>query len=372
MTRSSWGSVTKMGRDRWRVRWLEWRGNERFRASKVLRCTKREADAYLAKMRVEHESRNTGTVCPTFRQCWEEWYLPELNARMADGTLAYNTYKLYDVQWRHRVMPRWGDTRIDAVASSDYQSWLLTLSPVNARHANILVGNMVTCAIRHDVRGVNFKNVSYRLPKEKRSLSADDVYTVDEFTSICRDLIAADSVCAVPAVLMAFGSCRVGEACAPLCSDVSEVEVSGWRIAVVRIDKQLPEHGSRTEKPKTPESIRPIVLWGEWANFILGREGTYLNDNGLGEPVPRQTVATHWRRYFSESGTDARYLPMTKLRNSWETFMRWGLRVDKDKIDKMMGHTSADVRSKHYDRPDEIMFAETVADALSRSKLGTL
>ena len=122
MTRSSWGSVTKMGRDRWRVRWLEWRGNERFRASKVLRCTKREADAYLAKMRVEHESRNTGTVCPTFRQCWEEWYLPELNARMADGTLAYNTYKLYDVQWRHRVMPRWGDTRIDAVASSDYQA----------------------------------------------------------------------------------------------------------------------------------------------------------------------------------------------------------------------------------------------------------
>ena len=63
---------------------------------------------------------------------------------------------------------------------------------------------------------------------------------------------------------------------------------------------------------------------------------------------------------------------MTKLRNSWETFMRWGLRVDKDKIDKMMGHTSTDVRSKHYDRPDEIMFAETVADALSRSKLGTL
>lgn len=375
MPRSSWGTVQKLGRDRWRVRWLEWRGSERHRASKVLRCTKREADAFLARMRVEHEFRNSGASCPTFRECWDGWYLPELQRRMADGSLAWNTYKLYDVQWRHRVLHRWGDAVMSEVKASDYQAWLLTLSHVDARHANVLVGNMVNCCIRHDVRGIDFKSVSYRLPRDTRRPDPSDVYTLEEYSAICRGLIDAGSVCAVPAVLMAFGSARVGEACAPLSSDVSEVEVKGERMAVVRIDKQLQEHGREATGLKTSESERPIVIWGEWASFILERAGSgeeHLNGNGVGGPVRRMTVADHWRRFFREGSTDVRYLPMMKLRNSWETFMRWGLGIDKDKIDKMMGHTSSDVRSKHYDRPDEIMFAETVADALSRNKLGTL
>lgn len=39
------------------------------------------------------------------------------------------------------------------------------------------------------------------------------------------------------------------------------------------------------------------------------------------------------------------------------------LRIDPTLIEKMMGHAGHTVTSRHYDRPDEEMFAEAVAKA---------
>lgn len=126
---------------------------------------------------------------------------------------------------------------------------------------------------------------------------------------------------------------------------------------------------------KNPESERPVVLPEPWSLRLLEiaddgrrREHDYLNDDGCGRPCSRAMISDAWRSAFRAGGPlhGVPYLRMQKLRNSWETFMRWELGVDKDKIDKMMGHTSPDVRSIYYDRPDEIMFAETVAEAYER------
>lgn len=370
--RSSWGSVSQLSPGRFRIRWHEWVGFSKVRKSKVMRCTRREADAELARLRGIHELPQDGAPCPTFAECWDRWYLPELMSRIDDGTLTKRTFMLYRTQWRCRVLPRWGDTVMRDVKASEYQEWLLTLGGTEARHGNILIGNMVSCAIHHDVRGIDFKTVKYRMPKEERKTSPDDIYTLDEYTQICRELVEADSVCAIPAILMAFGSCRVGEACGALCEDVHELEVGDRRFAVVDLRWQLPEHGMELEKPKTPESIRPVIIWGEFADIILHRLQSgeaFLNDDGTGRPVARQTLSGHWRKAFKTGAVTQRYLPMTKLRNSWQTFMRWGLGIDKDKVDRMMGHSSSDVRSRYYDRPDEVLFAEAVAEGLARWEL---
>lgn len=363
--RSSWGCVTRLGPGRFRLRWPEWEGGERVRRTKVMRCTRREADAELARLRVRLESPPDERPCPTFGEVWEGWYSPELEARVEEGSLKPRTAGLYAQLWNRHVSPRWDGVRLTEVEPSGYQAWLLTLTRANGTLSDVLVGNLVKCARRHGVRGVEFKEVSYRVSRAAPNAGADDVYKLEELESLCD--AARGEACEVPAILAAFGSCRTGEACAPLVSDVSARQTPWGRVAVVTVDKQL-ARGGELIPPKNPQSARAVVVPEPWAARVLeaagerGREGLpYLNDDGCGEPVGRYAVNQSWRRVVAASGLKA--LPFTKLRNSWETMMRWALHVDKDLIDKMMGHTSADVRSRHYDRPDEEQFAETVARA---------
>lgn len=68
-----------------------------------------------------------------------------------------------------------------------------------------------------------------------------------------------------------------------------------------------------------------------------------------------------WTELLSASGIARR--PFKNLRNSWETNCHWVLRIDPTLIEKMMGHAGHTVTSRHYDRPDEEMFAEAAAKA---------
>lgn len=365
--RSSWGCVTRLGPGRFRLRWPEWDGTKRVRRTKVMRCTRREADAELARLRVRLETPADERPCPTFGEVWAEWYAPEMEARIADGSLTTRTRNMYAGLWKRHVSQRWAGIAMDTVMPSDYQAWLLTLTASNGHHSDVLVGNLVNSAKRHGVRGIEFKDVSYRLSTKSVAKRVDDVYKLEELVVLCKT--ACGTVCEVPAILAAFASCRTGEACAPMLSDVSDAVTPWGRVAIIRIDKQLTTSGA-TISPKTAQSVRSVIVPEPWATRVLdiaherSRAGlVWLNDNGCGEPVPRNTVSDSWRRVVESAG--ARYLPLTKLRNSWETMSRWMLGIDKDLIDKMMGHTSNDVRSKHYDRPDEDMFAETVARAWS-------
>lgn len=333
-----------------------------------MRCTRREADAELARLRVKLESPPDERPCPTFEEVWREWYAPELGARVEEGSLKPRTSNMYGNLWNKYVGQRWGATKMDDVKPDIYQTWLLGLTKANGTLSDVLVGNLVKCAKLHGVRGIDFKDVSYRVSRAAPNAGIDDVYKLEEMESLCR--ASQGSICEVPAILAAFGSCRTGEACAALVADVSARETPWGRVVIVRIDKQLDNH-RQLIPPKNPQSVRSIIIPEPWATRITEivdqrtHEGlVYLNDNGCGEPARRTAVSSSWRKVTEEAGL--RHLPLTKLRNSWETMMRWVLHIDKDLIDKMMGHTSADVRSKHYDRPDEEQFAETVAEAWNR------
>lgn len=369
--RSTWGCVQKMGRDKWRLRYQTPEG----RRSKTVYGTRREADAEMAKLRVRLEEERALGPRPTFADCWENWYLPELERRLGDGSLRESTMRTYRNEWRHRLGPRWGASAMADVRPADFQEWLLTLGSVQANFSNILAGNMVKCAAFHGARGIEFKNVTYRLPRRGEKTSGKQVYTLDEIERVARAV--KGTLLEVPTMLGGLASCRNGEACAPTLEDVSTVSVGKLTVAAVRIDKQLVFKGNALAPVKNPQSNRIVVLPEPWSLRLLeiaeearASGHIYLNDDGCGEPVRRRLVNYEWRKAFEKNGAlcEFPYLPMQKLRNSWETYMRWELGVDKDKIDKMMGHTSADVRSMFYDRPDDVLFAETVAEAFAKRK----
>lgn len=377
--RRSWGSnepAARKGYRRLRFKADTGDGRGYMRRSKTIRGSKRDGDRELARLRVMYERQREDGPRPTFSQCWEQWYGPELDERLEAGTIRRRTVAVYRNQWANHVKPKWGDTLFTDVRPDDYQRWLLEhKNNQMARLSNVLVGNLVQCAVKHGVKGIEFRMVRYRLPpddRERRERNAT-VYSLDQVSSLVESL--RGTIMEAPAILCGLGSCRVGEACAPSLDDVSSMEVRGMRIALVRIDKQLSERGRTMEPVKNEDSVRTVAIAEPWSLRILEiaernrADGlTYLNDNGLCEPVGRAIIAQRWREFFRDGGTDLPYLPMQKLRNSWQTFMRWELGIDGDKIDRMMGHAGGDVRAKYYDRPDEMLFAETVADAFLRSR----
>ena len=50
--------------------------------------------------------------------------------------------------------------------------------------------------------------------------------------------------------------------------------------------------------------------------------------------------------------------------------MRWELGVPEDMLEKMMGHVGRNVGEVHYDRPDADVFADVVAEAWVRHRMG--
>ena len=81
-----------------------------------------------------------------------------------------------------------------------------------------------------------------------------------------------------------------------------------------------------------------------------------MTGNGIGGPTIQRTMRKAWVRDGGEH-------PFRNLRNSWQTWMRWELRVPPYLIEPMMGHAGHDVTSIHYDRPIAEEFADVMASA---------
>ena len=374
MPRSSWGTKTKVSKNKWRIRWCEWDGRDRVRKSKTLYpCTSREADDELRRLWQLHHLRpdEREVPCPTFAQCWEDWYAPQLETQVEKGELALSTRKNYTNLWRSNIAPRWADTPMDRVDSTGYQLWLNSLTPSIARLANITVGNMVNCARLHRVEGITFRDIRYRLPKARRDGGDGEleVYTLPELHVLFNE--AAGKPYESVVLLMGAGSCRVGEAAAAAVVDVSFEVYNGHLYAVYDLHRQF-AHGKDGFIPlKTPESKRPVVVAEPWSIRLrdIAKQRTadgelYMADSGTGSPMPRDMINRLWRTDFKAGEYSVRYLPMTKLRNSWATAMLWKHDVPSQMVDKMMGHAAKNILGRNYDRPDKQMFIEAVDRAL--------
>lgn len=372
MTRSSWGTKAKIAKNKWRIRWCEWDGLNRVRRSKTLcPCTSREADDELRRLwQLHHLPPNERVIpCPTFSQCWYEWYLPELNTRVEKGELADNTRKVYVTQWGAHIEKRWEKVMLDKVDVNEYQLWLKTLKPSVAKLSNITVGNLVTCAKLHGVKGITFKDVAYKMPKNDKTPNSElEVYTLPELHQLLKEVEGKRYESIV--MLMGIGSCRVGEATAASVDDISFEQYNGRTYAVYDLHRQYGYNDQGFITLKTKDSYRPIIIPEPWSLRLAEivderkREGElYLADRGTGYPMPRDMTNRLWRKDFADGSITVRHLPLQKLRNTWATAMLWKYNVPAQMVDKMMGHAAKNILGKNYDRPDKQMFIETVDKA---------
>lgn len=84
--RNSWGSVTRVAKGRYRLRYwgTDATGTYR-RMSETVDGTRRDAEGMLARRRVEHDSEH---ATPTVGQAYETWWVPWAERRVTDGRMA--------------------------------------------------------------------------------------------------------------------------------------------------------------------------------------------------------------------------------------------------------------------------------------------
>lgn len=360
--RDAWGSITydprkQVGVIRYRAS-IDERGY--MRHTKTVHGTRQEVEEERARLMLLHGKE---APCPTVRSAWKQWCLPDLDRMVEDGDMAPLTRKQYEKSWRLYIEPRWGDVQLDQVKPLQVQQWISTMTASPAGQAVSALGRIMDYAVRYEVVDHNPMRERYIMPSKSTIERADKgIWKLEELEGVWRRVYG---LWWEPAFLLAaFGGCRLGESMAPLAGDVEPRDVDGVPLALVPITCQVASSGARVVKPKTPQSVRTVVLAGKAALRLREiassmQPDTPLTNDGLGHHQCQYRLKDAWRSMKMEHA-------YRNLRNGWQTYMRWDLKVEPYFIESMMGHKVAGITGAHYDRPDADQFANVMADAYRR------
>lgn len=359
--RSSWGSVTRLDANRWRLRWWAETPEGYRRCSETVRGTRREAHDRLAQLQVDHAH---DAPCPTLGHAWSQWVLPVLRRRASSGDISQGTLEHYGAAWRVHVAPRWAGTPAREVSPSDVQSWFDGMTRGQADMARIV---MRTIFNELELRAVCDSSVirrRYRMPQA--GVTRDrGIWSLDELRAIWEE--SRGTFLEPRLILSAFGGPRVGESLGVRNREVELACPRGVPVAVVPIVRQATRDGDTTDRLKTSQSVHAAVVpgpLGERLHAICSSsEDEWILQAADGRPMRREALRDRFDRLLSKA--DVPRHPLRNLRNSWETYTHWVLCVDPEKIERMMGHVGRSVTERHYDRPE----ADALADAIARAYL---
>lgn len=330
------------------------------RCSKVVHGTRKDAFSEKARLQSLYEGaeRTLGPV--TFGRAYSEWWEPRLGERVERGELSEHSSDLYRKTAIKHVLARWKDVPTDAIRPIDYEEWRASLTKSQANIASVVMrGVLDECRKREVPVSGALEISSYRKPRENE-IRGRGIYRLEEIDAILWAI--RDSPIARAVALMALGSCRTGEGLAVSAEDVFPYEARGMTVACARVTCQVSAHEEIVPKLKNRQSERIVVIPEPWSIWFLdgAPETGLLTERLPGEPMGRDRANRIWRRALPD-GVERH--PLRNLRNSWRTFMRHRQKIDRDVLEKMMGHAGKGVGEVHYDRPDYMEFADTVAES---------
>lgn len=360
--RSAYGSITRLSKDRYRVRYLAdlGDGRGRVRHSVTVRGSRRDARRRLSELEAEH---GTDTPTMTLAQCAERFWLPDCEDRIRQGDMRESTLDVYRSAYRTHVAPRWGSTMVTGIRPLDLQEWLLTLPRLTGKRCLYVMRAILRLAVLYEAAPSNVAEGRYRLSGEE-SPRPKTIWSASEVVAMC-DAVRGTAL-EVPVVMCGIAGCRTGEGLGLMASDCERV---GGAMCC-HVHGELTLRGYQPHV-KNPQSDRWAVVPEPWASrldALLADGREWLNSDGVGGAVRRRAVRDGWERAFRDGGclSGFRHGELSGLRNSWRTYMRDELRVDRDVLEKMMGHRGRGVGEQHYYRPDREAFAEVASEAWRR------
>lgn len=355
------GAIQRLGKDHYRVS-IETRRDsdgKRRRKSKVVRGPRSEAEAVLARMKLEEGKGIEGSM--TVEEYWRTYYEPSL------ASLAPSTRNGYRHQWEKYVRPMFGDRDIGSLKAREIEAKLAEIErPGAQRGAYKLLRQMVNEAYRDELVESNPFHRRIRLKRMERYVP--EVLLMDDVPAWCS---AVKGSRWEPVLLvMLFGGLRREEACALFWDDFE----FGVDACSVMVDKALVEVGGKLHAgpTKTPDSVRTVYFAGYpaerlWSLEPQGPRHPLVPDANGNRMAPNK-ISAEYKKMME--GRGARYVPMRNLRNSYATIMQ-GLGASDSLISKSLGHTNLRVDYDHYFAANEPahlanarMLGETVSNAM--------
>lgn len=364
--RSDWGCITHVRPGVWRLRyWAETDSGYR-RCSETVRGTRKQAGDHLAELRILHSH---DAPCPTLEACWTRWYLPDRERMVEQGDLAPQSLTQYRSTWRRHVEGRWARVPVDQIRPIDVQQWLLGLKRVAATASIHLMRQILDYATRYGILTTNPLAIRYLLPsKSTTSPREDGVWTPSELGDVWQ---ACWGSWVEPAVLLSgFGSCRVSEALGVRADDVGLLNIRDVPIATVYIERQIDGQTRVVNRTKNRWSQRTVFLAGKPALRLFHLASTVQKTAFLCAPpdcahATQRELRLEFARLLKD-GNVPQHL-FKNPRKTWQTNMRWVVRLPPWAIEPMMGHVGEGITGRHYDKPSNQQFADLLADAWSQN-----
>ena len=334
-----YGSIVRLSGGRYRVYWGRGRDPQtgrRLRQSKVVRGTRADAEAFLAR-----QAGSGFRVRPSTK--WGEYW--ETSVRVTFGGLAVRTVQGYERVWAVELAPRIAS---DEVRSSDWR-WAESVlsqipSPSVQRHAFALLRKMCRLAVRDGLLASCPVDSRIRLVEWRRA-EHPLVWDVRAYMAMVRG-----SAIEAVLLLMLGGGLRVEEAAAIEWPDVAEA--GGYVVATVDKARVTALGGSVDKGPKNGSSERMVVIGEPFASRIAE-----LRADGRVCPVEPSTLPKKARR---EQGDG--YVRPKDLRASYASLCAEAGCPDS-LVSNQMGHAGRTTKDRHYQR-GSLKGARLVADML--------
>lgn len=368
--RRSWGSVTEVKRGKkYVLRWLETTPEGRKRKTETVYGTYREACNRLDAIHADVMTRKDDRRVMTIGEVAEKWWLPEIEDRLASGSLKPATARSYTLSWSAHVKERWGNVPCDKVRQGDVQDWLDTLTKATAKISIVVAQRIMDIAVMREESNANKFRAKYRIPTAGATRTKD-VLTQDEAEAVLARL--RGSTLEAPFIMQCFGGCRVAESLAVAVDDISFETKKGELFAVAAIHRQASvkngppreigdmknEQSNRVTVIPPPYSVRLMEIHA--ARIAEGSR--WVADKGDGETWSTQSASWSWKNRWAKLGATEKNVTMQNLRPSWRTMAEMSWKVNDRLLELMMGHKLPGVTGRHYMRQDDKSLVDAFAD----------
>lgn len=331
--RSHFGSIQRLGKDRYRISCEGKRkpDGSRTRPSEVVRGSLHDAEIALARMALDSgHSPDTFDGWP-FSDYWKAVYEPTLE------NVGKDTARGIKGAYKRNLEPLFGDSEMRSITKRLIEQKMNGIGNDYARWASFkAMRQAFNYGWENELLSANpFLRKPKVKPPRKTEQETLDARMLWEWADGMRGYRFEPAV-----LMMAFCGLRREEACALRWDDISFVD----GMAYARIDKASTDDG--LDDTKTERSTRTVVCAGYPAERLaeLAGEG-WLCASESGGLVKPHWVHASYRKWCESNGM--RYIPLRNLRTTYATVQQAN-GIEAPIVSRALGHTKLSTDYAHY------------------------